>query len=177
MKLLIASDIHGNLENTIKLLDKFKNHNADKLIILGDIYHGYSYSDSREMANLFSEYCNRLILIKGNCDSTYDLNYSPVGLLNEYIVEFKNRHIYFNHGHMGYPHVNFNVGDIYCHGHTHINDIGNYNGVIICNPGSISLPRGGSVASYMIIDEDGIHIYNFKDVIIKELLFEVFNEK
>ena len=30
MKLLIASDIHGNLENTIKLLDKFKNHNADK---------------------------------------------------------------------------------------------------------------------------------------------------
>ena len=33
MKLLIASDIHGNLENTIKLLDKFKNHNSCDLAI------------------------------------------------------------------------------------------------------------------------------------------------
>ena len=177
MKILIASDIHGNLENTIKLLEQFNKHQPDKLIILGDIYHGYSYSDSRQMANLFSEYCDKLILIRGNCDSIYDFDYSPVGLFNEYMIEFNNRNIYFNHGHTGYPNVTFNIGDIYCHGHTHINKIDNYNGIIICNPGSISLPRGGSLASYMIIDDNGIHIYDFKNNIIKELLFEVLNEK
>ena len=98
---------------------------------------------------------------------------SPVGFYREYMIQISNRTIYFNHGDRGYPNVTFNIGDIYCHGHTHINSIDKYNGVIICNPGSVTLPRGGSAASYMIIDENGIYIYNFKDVIIKKLLFEV----
>lgn len=177
MKILVASDIHGNLENTVKLLDKFKLHSADLLIILGDVYHGYSYSDSRSMAHLFSEICDKLILIRGNCDSSFDSNYSPVGFRNQYHIELNNTNIYFNHGHTGFPNVDFNQGDIYCHGHTHINNIEKFNDIIICNPGSITLPRGGSEASYMIIDNCGIYIYNFKDIIIKQFVYEVNNEK
>ena len=41
MKLLIASDIHGSAYYCRKLLDCYKNEQADKLILLGDIlYHG-----------------------------------------------------------------------------------------------------------------------------------------
>lgn len=167
MKLLIASDIHGNLENTKRLLEKFTTSKADYLIILGDIYHGYSYEDSREMMNLFSHICQKLYLLRGNCDSDYDNEMSPVGLLKELKMKIGNRMIYFNHGHTGFPNAQFNPGDIYCHGHTHISEITNYHDIIVCNPGSISLPRGGTKASYMIIDEKQIILYDFCDNIIK----------
>ena len=97
MKLMIASDIHGYLDNTKALIKKFEMHKADKLIILGDIYHGYSYQDTNEMVNLFSKLCTKLYLLRGNCDSDYDEDISPVGLLKELVLEFNNRHIYFNH--------------------------------------------------------------------------------
>lgn len=177
MKLMIVSDIHGNLENTKIIVSKFHEIKADKLIVLGDIYQGYSYSDRNKMMNIFSTICQDLILIRGNCDSDIDVDLSPVGLIKEYSLRMKDRTIYFNHGHLGYPNVNFNIGDIYCHGHTHINQIVDRNGIIVCNPGSVTLPRGGTMASYMIINTNGIYIYNFRDKIIKQYQFEVENEK
>ena len=47
MKLLIASDIHGNLENTKRLLEKFTTSKADYLIILGDFGGVWYYPESR----------------------------------------------------------------------------------------------------------------------------------
>ena len=39
--LLICSDIHGDAVSAEKVLDAFKRHGADRLVILGDIlYHG-----------------------------------------------------------------------------------------------------------------------------------------
>ena len=177
MKLMIVSDIHGSFENTKNLVNKFKTSKADKLIILGDIYHGYSYQDTNDMVNLFSTICTKLYLIRGNCDSDYDEDISPVGLLKELMIEFNNRHIYFNHGHQGFPNCEFKQGDIYCHGHTHIPSIRKLDQIIVCNPGSVSLPRGGYKASYMIIDDDGIYIYDFLDNTIMNYNFEVDNEK
>ena len=173
MKILVASDIHGSLENTIILLEKFKMHSPDKLILLGDVYNAYSYSVSRKMGDIFSEYCHKLVILAGNWESDDDLDISPVVFYKEYMMMLGNRNIYFNHGHRGFPNVTFNPGDIYCHGHTHISKIEKYNDIIICNPGSVSLPRGGTPASYMIIDETGIYIYDFRDNIVKKLLFEV----
>ncbi len=177
MKLLIASDIHGNLNNTKLLIEKFYQHKADKLIILGDIYHGYSYQDSRSMADLFSQITDKLYLIRGNCDSDYDEDISPVGLRLNLELDFNGRSIYFNHGHRGYPNVSFKENDIYCHGHTHIPSITKLDKIIVCNPGSVSLPRALSRASYMIIDNEGIYILDFNDNIIMRYLFEVENEK
>ena len=173
MKILVASDIHGNLENTKILIDKFHEFKADRLIILGDIYPGYSYEESLEISNLFSHICTKLYLIRGNCDNYYFDRHSPVGLLEEFSMKINNRNIYFNHGHKGFPNAQFKEKDIYCHGHTHINDISLYHGIIICNPGSVSLPRGGTKASFMIIDDSGIYIYDFNNIIIKKYLFEV----
>ena len=173
MKLLVASDIHGSLENTITLMEKFKFHNPDKLILLGDTYNSYDCSVNRKLGDIFSEYCHKLVILAGNCDSEDDLEISPVGLYKEYMMMIGKRKIYFNHGHRGFPNVTFDPGDIYCHGHTHICKIEKYNEVIICNPGSVSLPRGGTPASYMIIDDSGIYIYDFRDNIVNKYLFEV----
>lgn len=173
MKILVASDIHGSIENTLILINKFNEHLADRMIILGDIYQGYNFEDSNKIANAFSKITQKLYLLRGNCDFLEFDHISPVGLLNQFDMKINSRNIYFNHGHRGIPNVNFNKGDIYCHGHTHINDISFYHDIIICNPGSVTLPRGGSVASYMIIDETGIYIYDFSDTIIKMYKFEV----
>ena len=173
MKILIASDIHGNLENTKELINKFYKYQADRMIILGDIYQGYSIEESMEIANLFSQIRTKLYLLRGNCDfATFD-TFSPVGMFEEYNMKIGTKTIYFNHGHKGMPKVEFNENDIYCHGHTHINDITLYHNIIICNPGSVSLPRGGTKASFMIIDETGIYIYDFNDEVIKKYNFEV----
>ena len=39
MKLMFASDIHGDVVGATKTLDIFKNENADKLILLGDLLY------------------------------------------------------------------------------------------------------------------------------------------
>ena len=39
MKVIIASDIHGNLEYTRKLEQLIEKENPDKLILLGDLYY------------------------------------------------------------------------------------------------------------------------------------------
>ena len=41
MKLLIASDIHGDLESMELVLNAFKNEQCDRILLLGDLlYHG-----------------------------------------------------------------------------------------------------------------------------------------
>ncbi|MGL4626288.1 MAG: metallophosphoesterase, partial [Plesiomonas shigelloides] len=41
MKLLFASDLHGSLSATEQVLQRFDQHQADWLILLGDLmYHG-----------------------------------------------------------------------------------------------------------------------------------------
>lgn len=168
MKLMIVSDIHGNLDATRHIIDLFKQNNADKLIILGDIYQGYSLEDSSELMNLFSQMITKIYLIRGNCDSSYFIEASPVGMQQELKIEFGKRTIYFNHGHKGMPCVEFKPKDIYCHGHTHIPKITLYHDIIICCPGSCSLPRGGSKASYMIITDNDITIYDLSNNIINK---------
>ncbi len=176
MKLFIASDIHGDLDRTKELIKKFKLSNADNLIILGDICSGYSYCQDKDMMELLESVSPRLVLLKGNCDTNMDLDITSVKMYDEYIVQMDNRRIYFNHGHQGICNIKFNKKDIYCHGHTHISNI-SVGDIIRCCPGSIVFPRGGGIASYMIIDDSGIYIYSLQDKIIMKYFFEVENEK
>ena len=78
MKFLIASDLHGSFYYAQKLIDAFDREKADKLIILGDIYnHGprnplpTDYSPI-EVSKILNGIKDKLIVIKGNCDSQVD---------------------------------------------------------------------------------------------------------
>jgi len=169
MKLMVASDIHGSVEAVKQLIEKFKMHKADKLIILGDIYQGYKMEDSLEIMRLLSDVITKVYLLRGNCDSPFLENISPIGMHNNLVLKLDQKTIYFNHGDKGMPNVDFSDGDIYCCGHTHIQGIKKYHHIIICNPGSTTLPRAGSKASYMIITSDTITIYDFFENIIDQL--------
>ena len=63
----------------------------------------------------------------------------------------------FTHGHV-YNEENppANI-DVLIHGHTHVNGITKTSsGMIIANPGSVSIPKGGTVPSYLIVSDHSI---------------------
>ena len=78
MKILIASDIHGDAKYCRLLLEAFKKENADRLILLGDIlYHGPRNDLPEEYApkNVIEQlnaYKDRIFAVRGNCEAEVD---------------------------------------------------------------------------------------------------------
>jgi putative phosphoesterase len=91
-------------------------------------------------------------------------------VLADYAVLVLNDHtIFATHGHL-YNENNLPplmTGDVLLHGHSHLtvaeklplNDIGDF--FFHLNPGSVSIPKGGSNNSYAILDDDLFTIYDF----------------
>lgn len=78
MKLMFASDIHGSLPATERVLSLFEQSGAQWLIILGDVLNhgprnalpeGYAPAQVAEKLN---QYADKIIAVRGNCDSEVD---------------------------------------------------------------------------------------------------------
>ena len=78
MKLMFASDIHGSLPATERVLERFAQSGARWLIILGDVLNhgprnalpeGYAPGEVAERLNSVAE---RIVAVRGNCDSEVD---------------------------------------------------------------------------------------------------------
>lgn len=169
MKIMIASDIHGSAFYCGKLLERYSQERPEKLLILGDIlYHGprnalpkeYNPQLVAEMLNKISE---RLLCVRGNCDSEVDQMVLNFPIMAEYAVLFyKNRMIYMTHGHIfnkeNMP--GLSSSDILLTGHTHVPACESVKNCIYINPGSISIPKEESTNSYMILDDEGFKWFN-----------------
>ena len=162
MKWVIASDIHGSAYYCEKLLKAYENEKADKILLLGDIlYHGPrndlppQYAP-KEVIALLNPLRERLLCVRGNCDTEVDQMVLDFPVLADYaIIPAGERLIYATHGHV------YNTqnppplcrGDILLHGHTHVPVIvpfGNDN--VYLNPGSVSIPKENSPHGYMTFD-------------------------
>ncbi len=157
MKYLIASDIHGSSYYTKKLIDKFNEIKADKLILLGDVlYHGprnplpKDYNPS-EVSNMLKEIKNKVIWIKGNCDSEVDEMVLEMKSVNEGVLVINNKNFYLTHGHNIIQ--NLSNGDFVLSGHTHVNKYEVIDGISYLNPGSISLPKENTTNSFIVIED------------------------
>ena len=181
MKLIIASDIHGDYECAKKLIDIFFASGAQKLLLLGDIlYHGprndlpKGYAP-KQVISLLNPLKDKLLCVRGNCDTEVDQMVLNFPILADYaILSFDGLTIYATHGHI-YNETTpppLASGDILLHGHTHVirnEKFGNDNTYL--NPGSITFPKESCPRSYMIyenrrfavIDFDGsvVDVYNF----------------
>lgn len=158
MKLFIASDLHGSAFYCDKMLENFEKETADNIILLGDIlYHGprndlpFEYAPKKVCASL-NAYADRILCVRGNCESEVDGMVLSFPVMAEYAVVFiDGRRIYLTHGHK----INrenplpFSQGDIVLLGHTHIPSCETENGVTFINPGSLSIPKENSPHSYM----------------------------
>lgn len=163
MRIMVASDIHGSAVYCEKLLDAFAREGTDKLLLLGDIlYHGprndlpecYAPKKVIEMLNAVKE---KLLCVRGNCDTEVDQMVLSFPVLADYcILYLGERLVYATHGH------NYNEeklppmqkGSILLHGHTHVPVCREHEEYIYMNPGSVSIPKGGSVHGYMILADE-----------------------
>lgn len=161
MKLMIASDIHGSSYYCRKMIEAYRQEEADRLLLLGDLlYHGPRNNlprnyNPKEVISMLNEIKNELLCVRGNCDTEVDQMVLDFPILAEYcLLELDGRTIFATHGH------NFNPdnlpmlkeGDILLNGHTHIPANQNMGTYTYMNPGSISIPKEGSAHGYMIYD-------------------------
>ncbi len=160
-KLLIASDIHGAAPALEALLDAFVREGADRLVLLGDIlYHGprndlpAGYDPKRCIA-LLSPFKDRILAVRGNCDTEVDQMVLPFPILADYaVIAAGDRLIYLSHGHK-YGEDNpppLATGDILLGGHTHVAKIAEKEGYTYLNPGSVSIPKEDTPQGYILFD-------------------------
>lgn len=162
MKLLIASDIHGDLECAKKVIEALEREGCDKLVLLGDIlYHGPrndlpSGYAPKAVIDLLNGYRDRILAVRGNCDTEVDQMVLSFPILADYAyISVDGLSIFATHGHK------FNLdslpplatGDILLHGHTHVLAAEEFgNGNLYLNPGSPSIPKGGNPGTYIIYE-------------------------
>lgn len=158
MKLLVASDIHGSAVWCKKMLGAFEKEGADKLVLLGDIlYHGPrnplpdGYAP-QEVFAMLNPIADRIIAVRGNCDSEVDQMVLDFNVSSDYAVLYDGAtKITLSHGHRPVPPLG--KGDVYITGHTHVplNAV-EKEGYLHLNPGSVSLPKDGSAHGYIVYE-------------------------
>ena len=181
MKYLFASDIHGSSYYAHKLIDKFDKSGADRLILLGDIlYHGPRNDLPRDYAPkevipLLNRYKDRIYTVRGNCEAEVDQMVLEFPCMADYAIYVLNGiTFYATHGHIYNPDnlLPMKDGDALVFGHIHLPIAEKRGNIYILNPGSTSIPKGGNVSSYAILDDRTFKIYSFDDEVIKEVTIE-----
>lgn len=144
-----------------KLLDAYKTSGAKKLVLLGDLlYHGPRNDLSagynpKAVIDMLNSIKDKIMCVRGNCDTEVDQMVLEFPIMSEYSAIADNeRMIYLSHGHRYgvdfFPGVN--AGDIVMQGHTHVPMDEMREDVRCINPGSVSLPKGGSKHQCLLYD-------------------------
>ena len=162
MKLMIASDLHGSAFYVKKLMDAYKAEKPDKLLLLGDLlYHGprnalpedYSCPDVADQLNAIRE---QIIAVRGNCDAEVDQMVLDFPIMADYaLLEVNGLTLYATHGHLWNEDCppKMAEGTVLLNGHFHVPACNVHGRYLYINPGSTSIPKGGSVGSYLVLEE------------------------
>lgn len=172
MKLMFASDIHGSLPATERVLELFAQSGARWLVILGDILnHGprnalpQGYAPA-QVADRLNALASRIIAVRGNCDSEVDqmLLHFPITAPWQQVL-MDNQRLFLTHGHLYGPEnlLALNAGDVLIYGHTHLPVAEKRGDIYHFNPGSVSIPKGGFTASYGILDDNVLSVMALND--------------
>lgn len=175
MKLLIASDIHGDLDSASRVISAYKKEGADRILLLGDIlYHGprndlpKTYNPKAVIA-LLNEYKSVIMAVRGNCDTEVDQMVLDFPILADYaVLTAGDKLIYATHGHK-FGRDNpppLKKGDFLLCGHTHIPECTDCGDYTYLNTGSVSIPKENSWHGYIIL-ENGSFVWKNLDGEIK----------
>ena len=170
MKLLIASDIHGSAYWCRALMAQVEAESPDTVVLLGDLlYHGPRNDLPRDYAPkevlaMLNTLADRVVAVRGNCDSEVDQMVLPFPVLADYgFLELSGRAVYLTHGHVinkAHP-LPFSKGDILLHGHTHVPACEDCGDFMYLNPGSVSIPKENSPHSYMVFESG---VFSWKNI-------------
>jgi len=142
LKIGVISDSHGIL----KYIDLAMEHLKDTELI---IHAGDNYKDAKYIEK---KYKIKVIGVTGNCDTKG---------IEECIELLNDKKIFITHGHNYGVKMNINGifyagkqndADIVIFGHSHIPFYAVEEEMVLLNPGSVSLPRGGSKKNCCIVN-------------------------
>ena len=178
MKIMVASDIHGSALYCRRMLERFDEEGADKLLLLGDLlYHGprnplpeeYNPKAVAEMLNARKQ---QILCVRGNCDGEVDQMMLGFPIMADYcILSVGSRMVFATHGH----HHNENSlpmlqeGDILLHGHTHIPVLEDRGAYMLAHPGSVTLPKQESVRGYLLLEEGALTLKDLDNTVEQKL--------
>ena len=182
MRALILSDIHGSAIAARQALSFFEKFNCDKIFLLGDtLYHGPrnplpAGHGPMGVVEALEPYKECITAVRGNCDADVDLMMLDMPIEDEYAVVKDSategapeKALFLSHGHIFMPEcfpadalrairpndldANSTQIDAYLYGHTHIWKLEkNFKGVLLVNPGSTSLPKGGNPPTFALYE-------------------------
>jgi len=154
LKIGVLSDTHGMKKATQKVLEYMSetNKEIDTIIHAGDLV-----SDAKFIERLgYKVYC-----VAGNCD--------PIGIAPaERLIEIEGKKIFLAHGHTYQVKYGVNKlleraknlsAEIVIFGHTHIPENLKVAGVLLFNPGSVTLPKQGGPGTFGILEIAGKDVF------------------
>lgn len=177
MKILIASDLHGSALYTEKLLEAFTRERAHRLLLLGDIlYHGPRNDlpdeyNPKKVIGLLNPIKDMIFSVRGNCEAEVDQMVLDFPVLADYCLLPLGPHMIFcTHGHIyNEEHLPPMLpGDSLLYGHTHIPRAELCKGRWMLNPGSVSIPKEGSIRSYAILEKGVFTVKGLEGTVLME---------
>lgn len=158
MKIVFMSDIHGVPSALKSALSAAESLGYDSIVLLGDLlYHGPrngvpSFYDPEQVSDILNGLKDRIVAVRGNCDAEVDQLMFEFPMMSDYaILDAGSETFFLTHGHLWNERIlpPIGMGSVLAHGHTHVPELKRLEcGITIFNPGSVSLPKGGSSRSF-----------------------------
>jgi len=191
MKYLICSDIHGSAERCEKILHQFEALKCHKIIILGDIlYHGPRNPlpeghNPKAVVEMLNPMADKIIACRGNCDAEVDQMVLKFQCMADYVqLVDEGVTLFCTHGHVYAPVLAngnkpagtetasksplLSVPAVCFYGHTHVPVLEkNPENILICNPGSTSLPKNNSEPGFAVYEKGTVTLFNLDGKVLK----------
>ena len=177
MRYLIVSDIHGSLPALDKVLAFYDEKQCDMLCILGDILNYGPRNglpeglDPKGIAERLNARADRIVAVRGNCDSEVDQMLLDFPILSDYtLIADNGQRLFLTHGHV-YNEEKMPRGkhEAFFYGHTHLWKLEETDGRIICNTGSVTFPKGGNPPTFATYENNVTTVYRLDGEKLKEL--------
>ena len=171
MRIVFMSDIHGVPSTLDAALAAADALGYERLVLLGDLlYHGPrngvpSFYDPVKVVNMLNSRKEKIVAVRGNCDAEVDQMMFEFPMMSDYaLLDAGAEKFFLTHGHLWneFRLPPLGIGTVLAHGHTHIPELKSLEcGLKIFNPGSVSLPKGGSARSFGYFDGANCKIHCF----------------
>ena len=172
-RILLFSDSHGVFTAMKALRARVDADAPDLVCFLGDaLYHGPRNGvpldyDTKRSADLFNDMAGRIVAVRGNCDAEIDQHLLSFPMLGPHATVIADGvRLFLSHGHLWGPDAQLpplSPGVIVATGHTHVPTVERVCDLWCFNPGSISIPKGGSEPSYAVLDDRLLTIRRLAD--------------
>ena len=176
MKYLILSDIHGSLPAVAQALTMFEREHCDMLCLLGDILNYGPRNglpeglDPQGVAEKLNSMANRIVAVRGNCDSEVDQMLLHFPIMADYaLLVDEGKRLLLTHGHNYDTEHRPTAFEVMFCGHTHLWQLEPKGDFIVCNTGSPTFPKGGNPPTFAIYDSGTISVHTLDGKILKEV--------